>query len=51
MQFFIMKSQVEIESKLAELEKYCIDEDFTTEEMQGEIQALKFTLDKLGEDL
>jgi hypothetical protein len=36
---------------LSELEKSCIDENFTTEEMQGEIQALKFTLNKLGEDL
>lgn len=46
-----MKSQIEIEVKLSELEKFCIDEKFTTEEMQGEIQALKFALNKLGEDL
>ena len=39
-----MKSQIEIEPKPSELEKSCIDENFTTEEMQGEIQPLKFTL-------
>lgn len=47
----VVKTQGEIEAKLAELEKFCAEENYTTEEMQGEIQALKFTLDKLGEDL
>lgn len=46
-----MKPQIEIETKLSELEQFCIDENFTTEQMQGEIQALKFALGILGEDL
>lgn len=32
-----MKSKDELEAKLAELQQYCKDENFTTEEMQGEI--------------
>lgn len=46
-----MKPQIEIEAKLSELEQFCIDENFTTEQMQGEIQALKFAPGILGEDL
>lgn len=46
-----MKSKYEIESKLDELQQYCKDENFTTEEMQGEIQGLMFALGMLGEDL
>ena len=46
-----MKTQKEIQTKLAELEKFCIDENHTTDEIQGEIQALKYTLGTLGEEL
>lgn len=46
-----MKTKYEIEHKLTELQQYCKDQDYTTEEMQGEIQGLRFALDQLGEDL
>lgn len=40
-----------IQAKLTELQQYRKDENFTSEEMQGEIQGLKFALRILGEDL
>jgi hypothetical protein len=46
-----MKSEIEIKKKLKELEKFCNREQYTSEEMQGEIQGLKFSLNTLGEDL
>ena len=46
-----MKTQIELEAKLAELERFCSDENYTTDEVQGEILALKYALDTLGEDL
>ncbi len=46
-----MKPQIEIEAKLSELQQFCSDENFATEGMQGEILALKFAPDILGEDL
>ena len=45
-----MKTQKEIEDKLTELEKFCADENFTIGEIEGQIQALKFTLDRLEEE-
>lgn len=45
-----MKTQIEIQNKLTEIEQFCKNENYTTEEMQGEIQAFKYALDILGED-
>ena len=40
-----------IRYKLKELENFCKIEGHTLEEMQGEIQGLKWVLDELGEDI
>ena len=46
-----MKSEKEIRAKLKQLQDFCKKEDYTLEEMQGEIQGLKFCLNELGQDL
>ena len=42
----IMKTQKGLQEKLDELEMFCNAESNTIVEIQGEIQALKFALDK-----
>lgn len=42
----ITKTQKGLQEKLDELEMFCNAEVHTTAEIQGEIQALKFALDK-----
>ena len=42
----ITKTQKGLQEKLDELEMFCNAEGNTTVEIQGEIQALKFALDK-----
>ena len=46
-----MKSEKEIRAKLKDLQDFCKKKDYTLEEMQGEIQGLKFYLNELGQDL
>jgi hypothetical protein len=40
----ITKTEKQIRDKLLEIEEFCGYESYTTDEMQGEIQALKFVL-------
>jgi hypothetical protein len=39
-----LRSEKEIKEKLKEIESFCKNEKYTTEEMQGEIQGLQFAL-------
>jgi hypothetical protein len=43
-----MRTEKEIKAKLNELQSFCKKERYTLEEMQGEIQGLKFCLDELN---
>ncbi len=46
-----MKSEKEIREKLKEIEDFCKKEGYTSEEMQGEIQGLKYSLNEMDQDL
>ena len=46
-----MKSEKEIRAKLKKLQNFCKKEGYVLEEMQGEIQGLKFCLDEMNQDL
>jgi hypothetical protein len=44
-----LRSEKEIKEKLKEIEYFCKKENYTTEEMQGEIQGLQFALGILND--
>jgi HAMP domain-containing protein len=46
-----MKTEREIQNTLNELQRFCNEQGHITEEMQGEIQALEYALNKLRQDL
>ena len=46
-----MKSERIIRKKLQQIEIFCKKEGHTLEEMEGEIQGLRWVVDELGEDI
>jgi hypothetical protein len=44
-----LRSEKDIRKKLKEIEDFCNNEGYTLEEMQGEIQGLKYCLKELDD--